>query len=127
MKTFTICPIPNIPHEDERLYAFFYPGDYATITGRPMNQSSKVKRFICVSYNRKKEYKQFLALNGIPKGSIGLKYESKCNLGVTENDVVNVSSISKFCYTWHTSDSIAKLSLLLALCSLVFSLLFVIF
>lgn len=117
MNEFTVCSIPNEPHDDERIYAFFYAGDYKTITGRAMKKGN-IKRFICIISNFQKVYKQYSALNGIHKGYIAIDYESKCNLGVRDGEKIKVYSISKFCYVWHKSDIISKLSFLIAIISL---------
>lgn len=121
MANFIVSSIPNVPHQDERTYAFFYSGDYATIIGKTMKSGGNVKRYICIANNGEKVYKQYHSLGGISKGQIALDYESICNLGVNVGDSVEVYSVSKLCYYWHTGDSIAKLSLIISILSLALS------
>lgn len=119
MATFSISIVPNVPHEDERIYAFFYSGDYETITGKTMKQSKNVRRYLCISKKCKRVYKQYNALNGIQGGVIALDYESRCNLGVSVGDDVQVKQISEIRYKWCTSDSLAKVAFMLGILSFV--------
>lgn len=122
MATFLISAVPNAPHEDERIYAFFYSGDYETITGKKMRLSKNVRRYLCISNKYKRVYKQYNALRGISKGVIALDYESRCNLNVEIGDKVEVKPISKIRYNWCTSDSLAKFSIIVAIISLALTL-----
>ncbi|MBP5477643.1 MAG: hypothetical protein J6Y00_08195 [Paludibacteraceae bacterium] len=124
MNKFSVISIPNVPHRDDRKYAFFYSGDYETIMGETMKNQGKVTRYICIANEGRKVYKQYYSFNNVSKGQIALDYESICNLGVNIGDNVNVYPISKICYHWHTGDSIAKLSLLIAIFSIVLCMLF---
>ena len=117
MATFSICAVPNVQHEDERIYAFFYSGDYETITGKTMKKSKNVMRYICISHKCQRVYKQYNALNGIKKGIVALDYESRCNLNVLEGDDVQIKPISKVRYHWCTSDPVAKYSFIIAIVS----------
>ena len=121
MAKFIVSSIPNVPHKDERIFAFFYSGDYGTIMGETMKKQREVTRYICIANKDRKIYKQYFSLPGVSKEHIAIDYESTCNLDVNNGDSVNVYSISKLRYYWHTCDSIAKLSLILAFLSLVLS------
>ena len=121
MTNFIVSSIPNVPHKDESTHAFFYSGAYETITGKTMKNGGNVKRYICIENKGRTVYKQYSALNGLSKGQIALDYESQCNLGVNIGDSVKVCSTSKLCYYWHTCDSIARLSLILAIVSILLS------
>lgn len=119
MTNFTVCSKTEAPHMEGHINACFNPSDYSTIYEIRMKESRDVKRSLCISHGKNKVYKLYRGMNLVPQGMVALDYESLCNLGVSEGDKVSVRPISKLCYSWHTSDSLAKISFIIAILSII--------
>ncbi len=95
-------------------YVWIYAKNYSRICGSSRKRSKR--HYVKIKLGRKCIYRtiETAGYTGVNKDSIGLSYNSLCDLGIDPNNIPNISvdvtSARAICYWFHQSDSMAKYS-----------------
>lgn len=95
-------------------YVWIYSMNYKRIYGKSRKQSKH--HYVKIKLGRKCIYRtiETAGYTGVNNNSIGLSYNSLCDLGFSPNNIPNISvyviPVHAICYWFHQSDNMAKYS-----------------